>query len=258
MVAFDPAVVETDSKPTRPTDAQAGHFPANGQYVRMTLHDLSQRRPVAAVASAITLALLLLAACAPAPPDPPLSAAPVAAASHAQPAPADAFLAAIARHCGQAFAGRVVIDQPAQDNGPFAGKPLRMHVRGCREGRIDIPFQVGDDRSRTWQLRRTADGLQLKHDHRHQDGSEDALTQYGGATVEPGTAGRQAFPVDAESIDLFERLGYPASVSNTWAMEIIPDRQFVYALSRPDGRLFRVEFDLSEPVPPPPPPWGHE
>ncbi len=225
----------------------------------MTLHDLSWRRPVAAVVSAMMPALLLLAGCAPAPTDPPQSAAaPKAAAPHAQPAPADAFLAAIARYCGQAFAGRVVIDQPAQDNSPFAGKPLRMHVRGCREGQLDIPFHVGDDRSRTWQVRRTADGLQLKHDHRHQDGSEDALTQYGGATVEPGAASRQAFPVDAESIDLFQRLGYPASVSNTWTLEIIPDRQFVYALSRPDGRLFRVEFDLSESVPPPPPPWGHE
>ena len=33
-------------------------------------------------------------------------------------------------------------------------------------------------------------------------------------------------------------------------------RRFLYELSRPGGRLFQVEFDLSAPVEPPPPPWG--
>jgi hypothetical protein len=42
-----------------------------------------------------------------------------------------------------------------------------------------------------------------------------------------------------------------ASLTNTWAMEIESGRLFVYELSRPGGRLFRVEFDLSRPVPPP-------
>ena len=40
------------------------------------------------------------------------------------------------------------------------------------------------------------------------------------------------------------------------AIEIAPGRQFVYELSRPGGRLFQVEFDLTRPVPPPPAPWG--
>src|SRR3546814_4180552 len=58
----------------------------------------------------------------------------------------------------------------------------------------------------------------LKHDHRHADGSEDVLTMYGGDTDAPGSAVRQEFPVDAESIALFEREGSEASVTNTWAM----------------------------------------
>jgi hypothetical protein len=38
-------------------------------------------------------------------------------------------------------------------------------------------------------------------------------------------------------------------------MEIHPGRTFAYELRRPN-RHFRVEFDLSRPVPAPPPPWG--
>jgi hypothetical protein len=74
---------------------------------------------------------------------------------------------------------------------------------------------------------------------------------YGGDTAAPGTAGRQAFPVDAESRALFTRENRAASLNNTWALEVEPGRLFVYELSRPGGRLFRVEFDLTRPVPPP-------
>jgi hypothetical protein len=174
-------------------------------------------------------------------------------------APADAFLAALATHCGQAFDGRVVANLPASpEPDDFEGKRLVMHVRGCdapaRE--LRVPFHVGDDRSRTWVLTRTAQGLRLKHDHRHQDGSGDAVTMYGGESANAGTAMRQEFPVDAESIAMFEREGLVASVTNTWAMEIEPGRRFLYELTRPGGRAFKVEFDLTRPVAPPPPPWG--
>lgn len=172
------------------------------------------------------------------------------------PAPADAFMAALASHCGQAFAGKVRVDVPESPDNAFAGKPLVMHVRECREGELRIPFHVGTDRSRTWVITRTAAGLRLKHDHRHEDGSPDESTMYGGDTAQAGTAVRQAFPVDAESIAMFGRLGMPASVTNTWAIEIVPGQQFVYELSRPGGRLFQVEFDLTRPVPLPPAPWG--
>jgi hypothetical protein len=172
--------------------------------------------------------------------------------------PADAFFSRLSAHCGKAYAGRVVVDEPATANSPFAGKPLVMHVRECAPDRIAVPFHVGDDRSRTWVLTRTDAGLRLKHDHRHQDGSPDAVTMYGGDTAGPGTATRQAFPLDAETTALFRRENLPASLTNTWAMEIEPGQRFTYELSRPGGRLFRVEFDLTRPVPPPPAPWGHD
>jgi hypothetical protein len=81
---------------------------------------------------------------------------------------------------------------------------------------------------------------------------------YGGDTATQGTAVRQEFPVDAASITMFEREGRSASVTNTWAVEIEPHRRFLYELSRPGGRLFQVEFDLSKPVATPPVPWGHQ
>jgi len=191
----------------------------------------------------VALAALCLAGCASLPPG----------------APADAFLASMAEHCGKAYAGRITANQPASATpDPFEGKTLVMHVRDCDDPtrEIRIPFHVGDDRSRTWVLTRTGTGLRLKHDHRHEDGSPDAVTMYGGDTAEAGTTQRQAFPVDAASIAMFEREGLAASVTNTWAMELVPGKTFVYALSRPNGRLFRVEFDLVTPVETPPAPWG--
>lgn len=169
----------------------------------------------------------------------------------------DAFLERIASHCGQAFEGRIVANTPAAPDDPFAGKRLVMHVRACTPEQILIPFHVGDDRSRTWVLTRTEAGLRLEHDHRHEDGTHDAMTLYGGDTAAPGTPQRQEFPVNSTSVALFEREGRSASVTNTWAMEIEPRERFVYELSRPGGRLFRVEFDLTQPVEPPPAPWGH-
>lgn len=173
-------------------------------------------------------------------------------------APADAFLDRLRPLCGKAFAGRIVADTPASTGAdPFTGKPLVMHVRECGADGIRIPFHVGEDRSRTWVLTRTATGLRLKHDHRHADGSPDATTLYGGDTASAGTSERQEFPVDAESQALFTREGRTVSNTNTWAMEVHPGRSFVYELARP-GRLFRVEFDLSQPIAAPPAPWGSQ
>ncbi len=174
-------------------------------------------------------------------------------------ATADAFLAAIAAHCGKAYAGRIVANEPRPATpDAFEGKALVMHVRGCEaptQG-LRIPFHVGDDHSRTWVLTRTVDGLRLKHDHRHADGSPDAVTLYGGDTADAGTPLRQVFPVDAESRAMFEREGLGASLRNAWALEIEPGKRLVYELRRPGGRLFQVEFDLTAPVPLPPAPWG--
>ena len=187
------------------------------------------------------LAFLLLAGCA--------TVGPEAS-------PGDIFFDRLSALCGKAYEGRIA-SPPVPADASFAGKRLVMHLRDCSADRIRIPFHVGDDRSRTWVISRTGTGLRLKHDHRHEDGSEDRLTQYGGDDDGAGTAGRRQFPADAFSKTLFEREGSAQSVTNVWAVEVEPGAFFAYELRRP-GRFFRVEFDLERPVPPPPPPWGSD
>lgn len=160
------------------------------------------------------------------------------------------FWDALQSICGQAFMGTLTENDPPSPD--FDGKELIMHVRECSDEEIRVPFFVGDDRSRTWVFTPTVSGLRLKHDHRHADGSEDDVTQYGGDTAEVGSATSQAFPADAFTAELV-----PAAANNTWTVELIPGQLFAYQLRREGTeRRFRVEFDLSRPVDAPPPPWG--
>lgn len=160
----------------------------------------------------------------------------------------------LASLCGKAFEGRIA-SPPVAADASFAGKRLVMHVRECSPDTIRIPFHVGDDRSRTWVITRTTTGLRLKHDHRHRDGSEDKVSQYGGDSNVAPVATRQTFPADAFTKALLVREGNVAGANNVWAVELIDGRTFAYELRRP-GRFFRVDFDLERPVAPPPPPWG--
>jgi hypothetical protein len=153
--------------------------------------------------------------------------------------------------CGQAFEGKVV-EGTAPSDAAFKDQRMVMHVRACSDNEIRIPFHVGADRSRTWVITRTPAGLRLKHDHRHADGSEDKVTQYGGDTAAAGTAGRQDFPADAFTAQLI-----PAAATNIWTLIVEPGKLFGYGLRREaEGRRFRVEFDLTKPVEAPPAPWG--
>jgi hypothetical protein len=167
----------------------------------------------------------------------------------AQSAP-DAFLDALRAHCGKAYEGHLIDPQPVDS--AIAGQRLVMHVRSCGDT-VRIPFHVGEDRSRTWVLTRTATGVRLKHDHRHEDGTEDRVTQYGGDSRSGGGADRMEFPVDD-----FTKALIPYASTNVWTVEITA-RHFIYQLHREGSdRRFRVEFDLSRSVTPPPAPWGYE
>lgn len=162
----------------------------------------------------------------------------------------DRFWRGLESLCGRAYEGRV-IEAPAGDT-TFAGKRLVMHARECAGDSIRIPFVVGEDRSRTWVLHRSASGIRLKHDHRHEDGVPDSITWYGGDSRAPATATRVEFPADAWTASLI-----PAARTNVWTVEIEPGRRFVYALRREGtDRRFRIEFDLTRAVAAPPPPWG--
>ena len=155
--------------------------------------------------------------------------------------PQEGFMKNLLLLCGKTLEGRIV-SPPVAADADFAGKHLVAHVRDCSPTEFRIPFAVGEDHSRTWVITRTSSGLQLKHDHRDEDGTEDKLSQYGGETVVPGTPRRQEFPADQFSKDLFVREGREVSVTNVWALETAPGF-LAYELRRP-GRFFRVEFQL--------------
>lgn len=165
----------------------------------------------------------------------------------------DAFFDSIKAHCGKAYEGKVSVDN--QGPSSFSEARLIMHVRKCSATELQVPFHVGKDASRTWIITKTGSGLSLKHDHRHQDGSDDVSTMYGGHTVDAGWDTVQSFPADEYSKQLFVQQGIPQSVGNTWQMFIYPE-QFSYRLIR-EGREFRVDFDLTKPITPPAAPWGY-
>ncbi|MEX2528812.1 MAG: hypothetical protein WEA09_14370 [Gemmatimonadota bacterium] len=159
-----------------------------------------------------------------------------------------AFLDNLRALCGKAFAGEATL---ASGGGFEEG--LIMHIRRCEDDEIQIPLHAGENRSRTWIITRTSDGLRLKHDHRLEDGSDDPVTQYGGDTTEPGTPTRQSFHADAFTAELI-----PEAETNIWTMTLTPGERFVYHLTRHDAPRATFEFDLTQEVELPPAPWGHE
>lgn len=163
----------------------------------------------------------------------------------------ESFWASLQALCGGAHPGALASESVADTS--FVGRSLVMHVRECSADEVRVPFHVGDDRSRTWILTRTEEGLRLKHDHRHADGSEDEITQYGGDTRSAGSATEQEFHADDFTANLV-----PGTDTNIWTVEIVPGERFAYGL-RQEGtdRRFRVEFDLTTSVAAPPAPWGH-
>lgn len=173
----------------------------------------------------------------------------IGGAGNAEGDPQVAFWHNLLALCDQAYEGRL-IEAPAGDTS-FAGQRLVMHVSVCSDEEIRIPFHVGENRSRTWVISPTDFGMRLKHDHRHEDGSPDEITMYGGDTRDPGTPEMQEFYADEHTSELI-----PAAATNVWTVEVYPGEQFVYALRREGtDRRFRIEFDLRREVPAPPAPW---
>ncbi len=150
------------------------------------------------------------------------------------------FLTNLSSLCGKKFEGKTVF--PNDPDHDFAGKQLIMFVKDCSSSQIRIPFSVGSDQSRTWLITATEDGLQLKHDHRHEDGTPHELTMYGGDSDQAGTQWRQSFPADELTYQLV-----PKGKTNIWTLEIDPESQtFWYRLTRHDKKRYSASFDLSK------------
>jgi hypothetical protein len=99
---------------------------------------------------------------------------------------------------------------------------------------------VNEDKSRTWILTLSDDGLLFKHDHRHEDGTPDTLTNYGGWATDGGSRFSQSFPADAETGALI-----PEAVTNVWTFTIDRDAgTFTYFLERHGMPRYKAEFKL--------------
>lgn len=172
-------------------------------------------------------------------------------------APNDVFWDELKKLCGKAFAG--TIDTDTSNSPDFAGKALVMHVRSCEKDRIRIPFFVGEDKSRTWVLTRKKGRIELKHDHRHEDGKPDKVTMYGGTTNNGGEAIRQFFPADEQTTKVVAPPAddAPSAAANVWWIELVPGQHYSYNLRRLGrDRLFSVKFDVTKEIVPPTAPWG--
>ncbi|CAN5533991.1 hypothetical protein BH24GEM3_BH24GEM3_09180 [soil metagenome] len=198
---------------------------------------------------ALAALLLIHPACA----APRYASAVAAAGSPGTLAPEqEAFWASLQRHCGHAYQGRIS-DVTAYYRPALADRTLLAHFLDCSEERMHIALHVDANRSRNWILTRAEGTLRLKHDHRHADGTEEEITQYGGDAPVPGLRHRQIFPADAHTARIL-----PQRADNFWFLELVDEATLHYGVHWPTaGHSVRLEFDLSTPVAAPPAPWGY-
>jgi hypothetical protein len=167
------------------------------------------------------------------------------------------FLDQLSHHCGEAFVGGLSV-APEGDGMLTGTEDLLVHFRDCEEDEVRIPFHVeiedaGEwDSSRTWYVMRVPEGLELRHDHRESDGSEDTRTWYGGFSVGAGTPHQQDFSSP-------ERTEAAGGVPVGWRIEIVPDEVYRYGTTYDGEYSWMVEFDLSERFEDEiPDAWGHD
>lgn len=142
---------------------------------------------------------------------------------------------------GQYFEGEIIAG--AQEGDSFSGKRLIMHVASYSDREVRIPFFVGEDKSRTWIITYSNNVLSLKHDHRHEDGTPDKITFYGGTASNEGALHTQIFPADHETCKLIDY-----ACQNVWWITM-DGKSYTYNLRRlGTERIFTVKFDLTKPV----------
>ncbi len=168
----------------------------------------------------------------------------------------DAFWENIQALCDNAYEGKVV-KRPENATQLTGEEKLLAHFRACGEDTIKIPLHVQTpdgkwNRSRTWVLIRHTDSLELRHDHRHEDGSKETQTWYGALTRDAGS------DTDQEFLSPDRTLEDGTNIVSGWKMVIDPDQKFTYGLIRNDDWIYDLSFDLENPVNAPPAPWGHE
>ena len=145
-----------------------------------------------------------------------------------------AFFDHVKSMCGARYEGESVF--PDDPGDAFRDQLLVAVIDSCADDEIRIPFLVGPDASRTWVLKPTAAGLQLKHDHRHEDGTPDEVTLYGGVATDSGSHLSQSFPADSYTAKLI-----PEAASNEWFLSFSADGQeLTYYLERHGKPRFKA------------------
>ncbi len=173
----------------------------------------------------------------------PAASPSVSAERYAAASTQDAFWANLQGLCESAVHGELL---QAPDTQIDPDSDLLVHFWECGDEEIRFPLHVDDNRSRTWVFIRHDDHLELRHDHRREDGSEEESTWYGDTTIDDGTANRQEFAsVRGEAL-----VG--------WAVEIEPGVHFTYGTMRDHEFRHHLRFDLTQAAELPPMHWGHE
>lgn len=172
-----------------------------------------------------------------------LLASAVPASSQEASSPQDVFWANLQSLCQSAAEGQLL---QAPDNQVDPNARLVVHFWECGDEEIRAPFHVGDNHSRTWVFIRHEGALELRHDHRNPDGTEEGNTWYGSMTLTEGSETIQEFVTQR------------GEVTSGWRVEVVPGVRYSYGTIRNEEWRHHLVFDLSAPVALPPLPWGHE
>jgi hypothetical protein len=152
------------------------------------------------------------------------------------------FLVNLASLCGKSFRGGETYMAPGRES--WADRDFVMHVTVCEADRVYIPFHLDQDRSRTWMFLVEDEGLRFRHDHRHEDGTPEDQTMYGGYADGKGTEYRQNFPADDYTTELLKD-----TLGREWRVILDEDMtSFTYQLLYSAELIFEAVFDLTAPI----------
>lgn len=160
---------------------------------------------------------------------------------------------ALKAQCGKAFEG-VVTSIPEGDTQLAGAEEIVVHFDSCTENVIRVPFHLkkGDgiwNRSRTWIFIRNEHGIELRHDHRTEDGAEDVRTWYGGFAHKDVTSNQVEFVTEQQVM--------ADGPNGGWRVIMEPGVRYVYGTIRAGEFRHRLDFDLSKPIETPELPWGY-
>lgn len=145
--------------------------------------------------------------------------------------------------CNQSFAGEQIFIEEGRES--WADRTMIMQVSVCEKDMLHIPFHMDEDHSRTWIFLNENGRLRFRHDHRHEDGTPEEITLYGGyADPKRATPLYQVFPADEYTINLI-----PRAVESEWVVELNTEKTvFSYQLHHEGRLIFQADFDLTNPL----------